>query len=112
MTEWLQALTQLAAAERPAVLVTILHVAGSTPREAGTKMVVSGDALHGTIGGGHLELVPAAREITIQDLLRHTSGFTYGVFGKSLVKEEYKKLGIDSWDQTNAEVMKKLGHGK
>jgi len=58
--------------------------------------------------GGHLELVPAAREITVQDLLRHTSGLTYGVFGKSLVKEEYKKLNVDGWDQTNAEVMKKL----
>jgi CubicO group peptidase (beta-lactamase class C family) len=58
--------------------------------------------------GDGLELVPAAREITIQDLLRHTSGLTYGIFGKSLVKEEYKKLDVDSWDQTNAEVMKKL----
>ena len=60
-----QALTELAAAERPAVLVTILHVAGSTPREAGTKMVVSEDALHGTIGGGHLELaaIELAREL-------------------------------------------------
>jgi CubicO group peptidase (beta-lactamase class C family) len=58
--------------------------------------------------GDGLELVPAAREITIQDLLRHTSGFTYGIFGKSLVKDEYKKLDVDSWDQTNAEVMKKL----
>ena len=65
MTEWLQALSELAAAGRPAVLVTILHVAGSTPREAGTKMVVSGDAIHGTIGGGHLELaaIELAREL-------------------------------------------------
>jgi xanthine dehydrogenase accessory factor len=66
VTGWLAALTELAAAGRPAVLVTILHVAGSTPREAGTKMVVSGEALHaamlhGSIGGGHLEL--AALEI-------------------------------------------------
>jgi xanthine dehydrogenase accessory factor len=65
MTEWLQALTELTAAGRPAVLVTILHVAGSTPREAGTKMVVSGNAIHGTIGGGHLELaaIELAREL-------------------------------------------------
>ena len=65
MTEWLHALSELAAAGRPAVLVTILHVAGSTPREAGTKMVVSGDATHGTIGGGHLELaaIELAREL-------------------------------------------------
>jgi len=67
MTEWLQALSDLAAAGRPAVLVTILHVAGSTPREAGTKMVVSGDATHGTIGGGHLELaaIELARELLV-----------------------------------------------
>ena len=28
-----------------------------------------------------LELVPMRREITVQDLLRHTSGLTYGIFG-------------------------------
>jgi CubicO group peptidase (beta-lactamase class C family) len=37
--------------------------------------------------GGVLTLVPAERDITIQDLLRRTSGFTYGSFGKSAVKE-------------------------
>ena len=31
-----------------------------------------------------LTLVDAERPITIQDLLRHTSGFTYGVVGKSM----------------------------
>ena len=76
MTEWLQALTELVAAERPAVLVTVLHVAGSTPREAGTKMVVSGDALHGTIGGGHLELaaIEQARELLAAAELEGTPG--------------------------------------
>src|SRR4051812_9182120 len=59
-------------------------------------------------GNKTLELVPAAREITIQDLLRHTSGLTYGVFGKSLVKDEYNKVGVDSWEQSNAEGMQKL----
>jgi xanthine dehydrogenase accessory factor len=57
MTDWIPALAALAEAGRPAVLVTVLRAQGSTPREAGTKMVVSADALHGTIGGGHLELV-------------------------------------------------------
>ena len=55
MAAWLDA---LAAAERdaqPAVLVTVLQVKGSTPREAGAKMVVSADGLAGTIGGGNLE---------------------------------------------------------
>jgi xanthine dehydrogenase accessory factor len=36
-------------------LVTVLGARGSTPRESGTKMVVSADATFGTIGGGHLE---------------------------------------------------------
>jgi CubicO group peptidase (beta-lactamase class C family) len=58
--------------------------------------------------GGTLELVAASRPITIQDLMRHTSGFTYGVFGKSLVKDLYTKNGVDSWDHTNADLVKKL----
>src|SRR5262245_33855206 len=58
--------------------------------------------------GGTLELVAASRPITIQDLMRHTSGLTYGVFGKSLVKELYTKNGVDSWDHTNMDLVKKL----
>lgn len=45
-------------------------------------------------GGAILELAPATRPITIQDLLRHTSGLTYGIFGDSLVKAEYRNAGI------------------
>jgi CubicO group peptidase (beta-lactamase class C family) len=58
--------------------------------------------------GGALELVAAAREPTIQDLLRHTSGFTYGVFGKSLVKDLYTKHDVDGTDHDNAQFVKKL----
>lgn len=56
MTEWIAALAEASAAGRPAVLVTVLEVAGSTPREAGAKMLVTAEAAAGTIGGGHLEL--------------------------------------------------------
>jgi CubicO group peptidase (beta-lactamase class C family) len=55
-----------------------------------------------------LHLVDAAREMTVQDLLRHTSGLTYGVFGDSLVKAQYREAGIESRDITNAELVKKL----
>jgi len=57
---------------------------------------------------GKLEIVAAQREPSIQDLLRHTSGFTYGVFGKSMVKELYTKNGVDASDHSNAELVKKL----
>lgn len=57
---------------------------------------------------GAVTLVPAEREITIQDLLRHTSGFTYGVFGKSAVKELYTKHRVDATDHSNAGLVDKL----
>ena len=44
------------AAGRAAVVVEVLEARGSVPREAGTRMLVAADAVHGTIGGGHLEL--------------------------------------------------------
>jgi xanthine dehydrogenase accessory factor len=40
---------------RAAVLVEVLRTQGSTPREAGTRMLVAADQAAGTIGGGHLE---------------------------------------------------------
>jgi xanthine dehydrogenase accessory factor len=65
MMEWLEALAALSARGEPAVLVTVLRADGSTPREAGAKMVISAGEAHGTIGGGHLELTAmrTAREM-------------------------------------------------
>ena len=57
---------------------------------------------------GKLELVNAQREPTVQDLLRHTSGFTYGVFGRSMVKDLYAKNEVDASDHTNADLVRKL----
>jgi len=37
------------------------------------------------------ETEPARREITIRDLMRHTSGLTYGAFGNTHVDQLYKK---------------------
>lgn len=47
------------------VLITVIRAAGSTPRDDGTKMVVTGDSQCDTIGGGHLEFeaVKKAREM-------------------------------------------------
>src|SRR2546427_456743 len=51
----------------------------------------------------------AAGEITIQDLLRHTSGFTYGNRGVAPVNRMYQEAKIGSRDDTNAELVTKLG---
>ncbi len=43
-------------------------------------------------------LVPAQREPTIQDLMRHTSGFVYGQFGNGPVHKAYMKVDVWSGD--------------
>ncbi|NBB81825.1 MAG: xanthine dehydrogenase accessory protein XdhC [Alphaproteobacteria bacterium] len=53
--DWLEALRQARQQGEPCVLVTIAGAAGSTPRLAGTKMVVFRDGFAGTVGGGNLE---------------------------------------------------------
>lgn len=55
-----------------------------------------------------LELGPARRPITIQDLMRHTSGITYGFFGNSLVKKAYVEAGVMKGDYTNAEFADRI----
>jgi xanthine dehydrogenase accessory factor len=42
-------------AQQPCVLVTLNQIMGSAPRESGCRMIVSADAIHGSIGGGNLE---------------------------------------------------------
>ena len=50
---------------------------------------------------GEIELVPADREITIQDLLRHTSGLTYEFRGTGPVHKMYSGAKIFSRTQTS-----------
>jgi xanthine dehydrogenase accessory factor len=53
--DWLDAALTCLARGKPCTLVTVAAVAGSAPREAGTKMLVHLDGIAGSIGGGHLE---------------------------------------------------------
>src|SRR5215475_10615861 len=57
----------------------------------------------GVENNGKLELVPAKRQITVQDLLRHTSGLTYDHTGNGLVQQLYKESRLRSRKITNAE---------
>jgi CubicO group peptidase (beta-lactamase class C family) len=54
-----------------------------------------------------LETVPAAREITIHDLLTHRSGFTYGPFNQGPVGELYRRANLFAVS-TNEELVRKL----
>jgi CubicO group peptidase (beta-lactamase class C family) len=55
-----------------------------------------------------LELVPAQRPISIQDLMRHTSGITYGFFGVGAVKAQYRETGVMDGDFDNAEFAERV----
>ncbi|WQG57112.1 xanthine dehydrogenase accessory protein XdhC [Pseudomonas sp. RTB3] len=55
MNNWISALAELQNQGEPCVLVTIIDERGSTPRNAGSKMVVTAGRIFDTVGGGHLE---------------------------------------------------------
>ncbi|HKU07876.1 MAG TPA: serine hydrolase domain-containing protein [Bradyrhizobium sp.] len=57
----------------------------------------------GVENNGKLELVPAKRQMTVQDLLRHTSGLTYDHTGNGLVQQLYRESRLRSRKITNAE---------
>jgi CubicO group peptidase (beta-lactamase class C family) len=57
----------------------------------------------GVENNGKLDLVPLARPITVQDLLRHTSGITNDNTGNGLVQQLYQRSGPRSRNITNAE---------
>jgi CubicO group peptidase (beta-lactamase class C family) len=57
----------------------------------------------GVENNGRLELTDVQRPMTVQDLLRHTSGITYDHTGNSLVQQLYQQSRLRSRKITNAE---------
>jgi CubicO group peptidase (beta-lactamase class C family) len=57
-------------------------------------------------GKAVLDMVPPRRPITIEDLLLHTSGITYGFYGEGLVKAAYNGIYLGDFD--NAEFAERI----
>jgi CubicO group peptidase (beta-lactamase class C family) len=57
----------------------------------------------GVENNGKLALAPLKRPMTVQDLLRHTSGITYDHTGNGLVQQLYQQSRLRSRKITNAE---------
>jgi CubicO group peptidase (beta-lactamase class C family) len=55
-----------------------------------------------------LDLVAAQRPITIQDLMRHTSGITYGFFGNTPGKKAYQDAKVLEGDFSNEEFADRI----
>ena len=75
------------------------------PAFADVKVGVEKKGEDGKMG---LDLVAPKRPISIQDLMRHTSGLTYGFFGEGLVKKAYVDANILAGDVDNAEFAERL----
>ena len=55
-----------------------------------------------------LVLEPVNRPITIEDLLRHTSGLTYGFYGDGAVRKLYAEADLFNSDMDNAEFAERI----
>jgi CubicO group peptidase (beta-lactamase class C family) len=80
-------------------------VAKYIPSFANVKVGVEKKAEDGTVT---LDLVAPRRPMTIQDLLRHTSGLTYGFFGEGAVKKAYVEAKLLEDDVDNAGFVDRL----
>ena len=76
------------------------------PAFATMKVAVQSGEATGAVSA--LDLVPARRPITIQDLMRHTSGITYGFFGDLPAKKAYLAAGVTKGDYDNAEFAARI----
>jgi len=75
-------------------------VAAYLPEFAAMQVSVEAD--------GQTLLVPAARPITVHDLLRHTAGFTYQFMGVSAVHQQYAAAGLFARSLACADFSKAL----
>jgi CubicO group peptidase (beta-lactamase class C family) len=75
------------------------------PAFAETKVAVQKKNPDGTV---EPSLEPQFRPMTVQDLLRHTSGLTYGAAGSNPVKQSYADMKVMDANQTNAQMADKL----
>jgi len=80
-------------------------VAKYIPSFAATKVGIEKKTGNGEMV---LELVPAARPITILDLMTHTSGITYGFYGDGMVRHRYRDAKIYDGDFDNAEFAERI----
>ncbi|MBR0956299.1 serine hydrolase domain-containing protein [Bradyrhizobium japonicum] len=80
-------------------------IAKYIPSFANVKVGVEKQASDGT---KTLELVPPDRPPTVLDLMRQTSGITYGFYGDSLVRKTYKAADLYAGDFDLAEFAERI----
>jgi xanthine dehydrogenase accessory factor len=101
---WLDKAIAIVARGDRCVLVTVVEVLGSAPREVGARMLVAGGEIEGTIGGGNLEYraIGQARGLLASDLdapvflQRHSLGPGLGQCCGGQVRLLFERLSFES----------------
>jgi CubicO group peptidase (beta-lactamase class C family) len=90
------------------VMVLVDKKAGERGGSSGVGTLL-GERDEPEISPDEYELVKPNRAMTVQDLMRHTSGLTYGFSQNDLVDRMYRKARLLNFDKTLAEAVVKLG---
>ena len=111
MSRWHDSIVELQQSNTPAILVSVDSIVGSTPREPGAKMIVTGDHLYGTIGGGNLEFQACriARDQllsgSVVGMRRFPLGAGLGQCCGGLVNLMFESLdSVDSWARAEINI--------
>jgi CubicO group peptidase (beta-lactamase class C family) len=104
MTKPLTSVAAMMLAEEGKLLIAD-PVANYVPHFADLKVAVDSD----NPSAKKLSKEPQRRQMTVQDLLRHTSGLTYAHLTGPLLKEAYEAANVADDTQTNTEFVARLG---
>ena len=99
MTKPITSLAAMMLAEEGKLLIPD-PVANYLPEFAGVEV--------GVERNDKLQLTAPERPMTVHDLLRHTAGLTYGLFGQSLVKTAYNDAQVFNLTITNDEMSQRI----
>src|SRR6186997_2192409 len=103
MTKPFTSLAAMMLAEEGKLLIAD-PVAHFIPEFAELKVAVDSDS----VTAKALATEPCRRQMTVQDLLRHTSGFTYAHLTGPLLKQAYESANVGDDKHTNAEMAARL----
>src|SRR5215469_12435166 len=103
----LDSIFRIAAMTKPLVSVAAMQLAEEGRLDIGAPVAQYVPVIKEMAVGP--ERAKAKRTMTVQDLLRHTSGLTYAKFGDSPVQMIWRDADLQTEDQTNEELVEKLG---
>ena len=102
MSDWISFLREAKQRGENAIVITIAATKGSVPRDTGTKMIVTANDVHGTIGGGHLEYkaIEIAKNMIVASdaraMHRFVLGATLGQCCGGVMNLEFEAVAADA----------------